>query len=222
MKNFGIILGSTAFAIASMAFQNSEPLPASAAGQSNTKSANHSTVAAKPSKSAAKEAYTIVFPQTGARFITPRSSRVVTASWPMGACGVRDSQTKIVSTFTIGRIPERLVYTANLQCGNAKYGYRHIQAEHAEDWKAVAYPSGDPNHWHFINWFITETGKKALSVQEDKARNVYNYRGWIQIKDSRGRVIKNYCPKLAISRDSGHRIITTYPMNCSSLSLPHK
>lgn len=108
MKNFGIILGSTAFAIASMAFQNSEPLPASAAGQSNTKSANHSTVAAKPSKSAAKEAYTIVFPQTGARFITPRSSRVVTASWPMGACGVRDSQTKIVSTFTMGRIRSAL------------------------------------------------------------------------------------------------------------------
>jgi len=101
----------------------------------------------------------------------------------------------------------------NLRCGrfgDNGYGYRHILEKHGTQWQAISTIAGQD--WRsFTDWVIAESLRYPLTYcATGQPRNNVNYVGWIQIKDTKGRVLATYYPRVATGMTS-YNIITAFP-----------
>lgn len=131
---------------------------------------------------------------------------------PWAACGASAPETKPVRTFPTmppAGGPNRTYST--LTCGNASFGFHHIDARHQADWAGVAFYTG--GNWRDLADFAM---RQALTVPQPgypayNAKNeTWTYKAPLDIKDQQGRVRATYWPIVSVAARDG-RIITSFP-----------
>ena len=130
---------------------------------------------------------------------------------PWAACGRTDPETKVAKTYPVQPPiggPARTY--AVLQCGNDKYGYRHIADKHGQEWSDLAVLTGGP--WQSLADFaITQT----LTVpqpgypQYDAGRNTWTYKSPLQIKDRDGQARATYWVVIGVAAQDG-KVLTGF------------
>jgi hypothetical protein len=117
------------------------------------------------------------------------------------ACGVNDPEHKHVRQFPLGHgAPDGgpPVSTSTLYCGQARWGYRHIQDGHMVDWENIAWQVGW--NWRDMADFAMENGldyPQRVDLRTDTVNDNYLYQGSFWIEDSDGNVIRNTVHKLS-------------------------
>ncbi|MGH3520677.1 MAG: hypothetical protein ACRDQ7_25550, partial [Haloechinothrix sp.] len=126
---------------------------------------------------------------------------------PWAACGASSDKMKRVSTYRRAAGPQIAAGEAYLRCGNDKWGYRHIANRHGQDWQNVATMIG--SNWRDLcDFAIAETLKVPGSVTYNQDDNTWLYIAPLEIKNSRGEVIRRYQAKVAIG--NGKNILTAF------------
>jgi hypothetical protein len=145
-------------------------------------------------------------------FLAVGQASAQTGAPPWAACGANSSEEKPVRTFPtkppIGG-PNRTYST--LMCGNANFGFRHIDLRHQPDWASVAFYTG--GNWRDLADFAMN---QSLTVPQpgypvfNPKNETWTYKAPLQIKDQQGNVRATYWPIVSVAARDG-RIITSYP-----------
>lgn len=163
--------------------------------------------ASADAQAASEELYWEFAPQ-GDRPATRMPEITINATW--AACGVFDSNTKLVRTFERVGWGSVLSGKAYLKCGSDVWGYRHIQQRHQADWEAIAVYDG-VNWRTAADWAIAETLLWPASATYRSSNDTYLYRRQIQLRNkSTGKVVATKYVNVVIARKT-QNIITAYP-----------
>ncbi len=130
-------------------------------------------------------------------------------------CGVLDSNTKIVRTFTraatAGVTPYLGSGQSSLACGSGStWGYRHIVNEHLAQWQARAAQASE--NWrdtadYGIEWALKDPDRVTYRSGND----TYCFsREILLINNNNGQVVDSYFPNVVVARVSKN-IITAFP-----------
>lgn len=135
-------------------------------------------------------------------------SRFVGPTW--AACGLHDSDNKIVHQYVAGRTPlgPEFLRRPNLRCGNGGFGYRHIKLRHAGDWENLAGRVG--GNWRDFASFAISSSLSSPTKACIGGHNDVIYIGTIEIRSSNGAIGERYYPKVPVGR-STNNIITAFP-----------
>jgi hypothetical protein len=108
-------------------------------------------------------------------------------------CNVLNRPSHIVTTYNARARSGFSGGYIKMECGtDAGYGYRHIRSRHQQDWQNKMYPLASPSKTAFQG-----SGK-------------YCYTTPVQIRNSRGAVVKTFYPRIIIS-STNRRVITSIP-----------
>jgi len=101
---------------------------------------------------------------------------VVSQTW--GACGLTTAESKLVRAFAAGHVP---------------------MAQHKSQWESLALFVG--SDWRsFTDWAIAQSLANPYKYCQNTAGNTVNYVGLIQLKDSKGKVVGTYYPRIPADR----------------------
>jgi hypothetical protein len=116
-----------------------------------------------------------------------------------GACGASTPEDKLVATYSKG----------TLRCGNAAWGYRHIQIRHQGEWAGLAAIEG--KNWRDIADMAIAKSMNSPDVHRPMGNGKYCYSGQIYLVDKiRGTIAKTVQPTVIV-RQRDNTIITAYP-----------
>lgn len=115
------------------------------------------------------------------------------------ACGSGTAPAAVVDTYARAGSPDLAAGSSRLQCGNAKYGFRHILIRHTADWQQAAARGGAVDWERFTDGALTELLAAPDSVDCDKRRNTCAYRGTTPVE-----------AVVVVARQDG-KVITAYP-----------
>lgn len=135
------------------------------------------------------------------------------ASLTWGACGTRDPSGKVVHTYAAGHPPMSSIFITRpiLRCGNGGFGYRHILKYHFTQWATIASYAG--TDWRtLLDRQMQDSFHRPYTWCDDKDKNSVNYVGWLQIRNSRGRVVKTYYPRYAVGKTTKN-LVTAFPQS---------
>ncbi len=132
-----------------------------------------------------------------------------------GACGVFDSNTKVIRTFsraaTVGVSPYMSSGSSNLGCGSQTgWGYRHIVNDHLSQWQARAAEANE--NWrdtadYGIMWALMDPDRVTYRSSND----TYCFSRLINLVNrSNGQVVDHYYPNVVIAHVTKN-IITAFP-----------
>lgn len=123
-------------------------------------------------------------------------------------CAASDPATKRVNTYQ-RRNPSGV---AKLECGsNSGYGWRHIAAGKAQDWQNIIDKYKLGTDWAtFAKWNISNTVGAPASAPYNSVNQTYTYQAPLQIRNSKGQVVRTYTVKVPVGSTT-ERIITAFP-----------
>ncbi|WP_058235030.1 hypothetical protein [Devriesea agamarum] len=149
------------------------------------------------------EEYTAVI--AGVEYIEPSG---VSARLAAPGCFSSDEATKRINIYQ-RRNPNGV---AKLECGTASgYGWRHIANAHGQDWQNILTKYKISGTWSdFAKWNIGNTVGAPASAPYNSANNSYTYQSPLQIKNSKGQVVRTYTVKVPVGKTT-ERIITAFP-----------
>lgn len=149
------------------------------------------------------EEYTAVI--AGVEYIEPSG---VSARLAAPGCSSSDKSTKRINTYQ-RRNPNGV---AKLECGTTSgYGWRHIANGHGQDWQNILTKYKIAGTWSdFAKWNIGNTVGAPASAPYNSANNSYTYQSPLQIKNSKGQVVRTYTVKVPVGKTT-ERIITAFP-----------
>lgn len=120
-----------------------------------------------------------------------------TTEW--AACGSGTAAASVVDTYARARSTGLAAGPSRLQCGNAKYGFRHILARHTADWQQAAARVGAADWERFTDGVLTRVLAAPDSVECDNARNTCGFHG-----------VAPVASVVVVAREDG-KVITAYP-----------
>jgi hypothetical protein len=130
---------------------------------------------------------------------------------PWAACGVYDSNTKVVYTYSRAQISGYSGSTAKLLCGSTSWGFRHIEASHMADWQAKGEYIGAT--WsQMAHWAMTNTLSKPCSKYYQSSNDTFQYVAPFQIRNNQGQVVHTFGARVVVARVT-QNIITSYPQS---------
>lgn len=115
------------------------------------------------------------------------------------ACASRTAPTSVVDTYARAQSATLSGGTSRLQCGNAKYGFRHILVRHTEDWQQAAARAGAADWERFTDGVLTQVLAAPDSVDCDRSRNTCAFHG-----------VDPVASVVVVARQDG-KVITAYP-----------
>lgn len=115
------------------------------------------------------------------------------------ACASRTAPTSVVDTYARAQSATLAAGSSRLQCGNAKYGFRHILVRHTEDWQQAAARAGAADWERFTDGVLAGVLAAPDSVDCDKGRNTCAFHGVDPVESV-----------VVVARQDG-KVITAYP-----------
>lgn len=115
------------------------------------------------------------------------------------ACGSATAPASVVDTYARATSAALTGGSSRLQCGNAKYGFRHILLRHTADWQQAAARAGAADWERFTDGVLTGVLAAPDSVDCDKARNTCAFHGVDPVESV-----------VVVARQDG-KVITAYP-----------
>ncbi|MBF0817133.1 hypothetical protein E4U02_11970 [Microbacterium paludicola] len=151
----------------------------------------------------ATEEYTAVI--SGVEYAERADASVMLAA---PGCSSTDKATKTVNMWQ-RRNPNGV---AKLECGTKTgYGWRHIADGHGQDWQNILTKYKIAGTWSdFAKWNIGNTVGAPASAPYNSTNNSYTYQAPLQIKNSKGQVVRTYTVKVPVGKTT-ERIITAFP-----------
>jgi hypothetical protein len=129
-----------------------------------------------------------------------------------GACGSSTAASKIVRTFDRTAVYNFGGGLARLRCGDSKYGYRHIQIRHQQDWQNIA--DYDGVNWRTAaDWGMWNALYHPESSSWQSPNDTQVYEATIRLINKRTRqVVRLATVRVVVARGSKN-IITSFPRN---------
>lgn len=114
------------------------------------------------------------------------------------ACGRSSPEDKVVATYS----------KAQLLCGNDKFGFRHIQNRHGDEWQQLA--AIENRNWRDIADMALAKALDNPDRTVNQGRGTSCYSGQIYLVNfATGAIAKTVQPSVIVSNDG--RIITAFP-----------
>lgn len=124
-------------------------------------------------------------------------------------CNTLKRASHVVTTYQARSRPGFSGGRIKLECGTEKgYGYRHIRAGHQGDWTRKMEPMR--GNWDDFMDFATRQSLVAPSKIADQGGGKLCYTTPVQVRNSKGQVLKTFYPRVIISK-TNRRVITLYP-----------
>lgn len=124
-------------------------------------------------------------------------------------CNVLKRPSHVVTSYNARSRPGFSGGYIKMECGNETgYGYRHIRSRHQQDW--INRMSPLRGNWDDFMDFATRQALAAPSKAERQSGGKMCYTTPVQIRNSRGAVVKTFYPKIIIST-TNRRVITSIP-----------
>lgn len=124
-------------------------------------------------------------------------------------CNVLNRPSHIVTTYNARARSGFSGGYIKMECGtDAGYGYRHIRSRHQQDWQNKMYPLRA--NWDDFMDFATKQALASPSKTAFQGSGKYCYTTPVQIRNSRGAVVKTFYPRIIIS-STNRRVITSIP-----------
>jgi len=100
----------------------------------------------------------------------------------------------------------------DLFCGDSASGYVHIRSRHQADWQAVINLAGGGGNWDDLMVFAVNASVTAPSsgYPFNIGNNKWCYTTPIQIKNSKGVVVRTLHPTVVVSTNN-KKVITAFP-----------
>lgn len=133
-----------------------------------------------------------------AGFTTASAFAPAHAAQVWGACGVSSGQDKVVATYS----------KATLKCGTDRWGFRHIQGRHLQDWQNLA--DIERRNWRDIADIAIAKSLDAPDRTAPAGGGKTCYSGQIYLVNHvTGQIAKTVEPTVIVGSDGA--IITAYP-----------
>jgi hypothetical protein len=98
---------------------------------------------------------------------------------------------------------------AYLRCGSSRWGLRHIERRHEDDWDEYASLVGAD--WEdFADYAIEQTLAEPSQVRYRPSSDTWAFRAPIEIRDLSGNVIAEFVTRVVVA-DNSENIITAFP-----------
>lgn len=157
------------------------------------------------------EVFDVFIAGTQAPPVTDRTARTIAPMATWYACGVNDSNTKMVRGFQRVAGAGLPAGKADLKCGSPGWGYRHILIEHRTQWEQLAVITG--SDWRtFSDWAMNQALNYPAHVSYRSSNDTYLYKTQVQIRDSGGTVRSVKYINVSVARVTKN-IITAFPTN---------
>jgi hypothetical protein len=158
------------------------------------------------------EDYTVVVVDANGNDVASLNANSVTPFATWAACGISDSNTKLVRTFTRTAGAGLSSGSAYLRCGSDAWGLRHISHNHRTQWETLSLIGGSTSWRTFADWAFNEALRYPAHVTYRSSNDTYLYKTELQIRDSSGRVRDTKYANVSVARVSKN-IITAFPTN---------
>lgn len=126
-------------------------------------------------------------------------------------CGLFDDESQFVASYTRLRVSTKIPRgsVATLSCGNAKYGYRHILANHMDDWTRMGSRAGGVPWRGIAGWSMAWTLRDPDQASSSGTRFCYSRKVFLYRK-SDGKLVFSQDVRVALG-ETGRMLITAYP-----------
>lgn len=124
-------------------------------------------------------------------------------------CNTLKRENYVVTTYQAAKRGSFSGGRITLQCGApTSHGYRHIRARHQVDWTNRMSPMR--GNWDDFMDFATRQSLAAPSKYANQGGGKFCYTTPIQVRNTRGQVLKTFYPRVVISTNN-RRVITSIP-----------